>query len=100
MTSDVSQGGPLFEVAGLSKQYGASRVVDGVSFEIRRGETLGLVGESGSGKSTVARMLLRLVEPTSGSVRFEGRIFWRLRSGSCAGCERGFRWSSRTRTRH
>ena len=58
----------LFEVRELTKQYGSSRVVDNVSFTIRRGETLGLVGESGSGKSTVARMLLRLVEPSSGSV--------------------------------
>jgi len=62
----------LIEVRGLAKEYGSSRVVDGVSFGIRRGETLGLVGESGSGKSTVARMLLRLVEPTGGAVRFDG----------------------------
>ena len=48
-------------------------VVDDVSFSIRRGETLGLVGESGSGKSTVARMLLRLVEPTAGEVQYGGR---------------------------
>ena len=56
----------------LTKQYGASRVVDDVSLSLRRGETLGLVGESGSGKSTVARILLRLVEPTAGSVTFDG----------------------------
>ena len=62
----------LIEASGLTKDYGASRVVDGVSFSIRRGETLGLVGESGSGKSTVARTLLRLVEPTAGAVRFDG----------------------------
>lgn len=64
---------PLVEARGLGKEYGAGhRVVDDVSFAIRRGETLALVGESGSGKSTVARMLLRLVEPTLGRVRYDG----------------------------
>ena len=64
----------LVEAQGLVKEYGAGRrVVDDVSFSIWRGETLGLVGESGSGKSTVARMLLRLVKPTFGEVRYEGR---------------------------
>ncbi len=62
----------LVEARELVKEYGARRVVDNVSFVIRRGETLGLVGESGSGKSTVARMLLRLIEPTTGEVRYSG----------------------------
>src|SRR5512135_430629 len=48
------------------------RAVDGVSFSIMKGETLGLVGESGCGKSTVARCILRLLEPTAGHIQFEG----------------------------
>jgi ABC-type glutathione transport system ATPase component len=68
---------PLVEARCLTKEYvrGAqrTRVVDAVSFSIARGETLGLVGESGSGKSTVARMLLRLIEPSAGEVLFEGQ---------------------------
>jgi ABC-type microcin C transport system duplicated ATPase subunit YejF len=63
----------LVEAKGLVKEYGDQRVVDNVSFAIGRGETLGLVGESGSGKSTVARMLLRLIESTRGEVQFAGR---------------------------
>jgi peptide/nickel transport system ATP-binding protein len=62
---------PLLEARNLTKTYGNTTVVQGVSLTIQRGETLGLVGESGSGKSTVARMLLRLVEPTSGSIAFD-----------------------------
>ncbi len=67
---------PLIRADGLVKEYAGrektARVVDAVSFTIERGETLGLVGESGSGKSTVARMLLRLVEPTAGLIEFDG----------------------------
>jgi ABC-type glutathione transport system ATPase component len=61
---------PLLEARDLVKDFGSSRVIHGVSLDIMRGETLGLVGESGSGKSTVARLLLRLIEPTSGSILF------------------------------
>ena len=68
---------PLIAVEGLVKRFylkGQNYVgaINGISFEIGRGETLGLVGESGSGKTTVGRCLLRLVEPTSGRIRFEG----------------------------
>jgi peptide/nickel transport system ATP-binding protein len=66
---------PLLAARDLTKIYGgksAAPVVDRVSFSIERGQTLGLVGESGSGKSTIARIVLGLVEPTSGSVSFDG----------------------------
>ena len=63
---------PLLIAEGLSKSYGASRVVSDVTLRIAGGGILGLVGESGSGKSTVARMILRLVEPSAGTVRFDG----------------------------
>jgi oligopeptide transport system ATP-binding protein len=55
----------------IQRQVGAVRAVDGVSFDIKRGETLGLVGESGCGKSTTGRTILQLYRPTSGSVRFD-----------------------------
>jgi oligopeptide/dipeptide ABC transporter ATP-binding protein len=68
----------LVEVKDLKKHFPAAgkqvvRAVDGVTFSIRRGETLGLVGESGCGKTTVGRCILRLIEPTGGEVRFDDR---------------------------
>jgi len=75
--------GDLLEVRDLKKHFairhglfarvtGHVKAVDGVSFTVRRGETLGLVGESGCGKTTTGRAILRLVEPSSGSVRYDG----------------------------
>jgi oligopeptide transport system ATP-binding protein len=81
----VSGDGPLLEVTDLVKHFPVKRgllfdrevdrvrAVDGISFRVDRGETLGLVGESGSGKSTACRAALQLTKPSSGSVRFEGR---------------------------
>ena len=76
-TAAQSQNSELLKVQNLVKHflvensYDVLRAVDGVSFDIRRGETLGLVGESGCGKTTVGRCILRLHEPTSGEIAFE-----------------------------
>src|SRR3989440_3102937 len=74
---------PLLEVTDLRVHFpaepGRIRAVDGVSFTIARGETLALVGESGSGKSTTARLVLRLADPTSGTVEFDGTDITRAR---------------------
>jgi oligopeptide/dipeptide ABC transporter ATP-binding protein len=64
---------PVHEGIIFQKQVGAVKAVDDVSFHLMPGETLALVGESGCGKSTTGRMVLRLIEPTSGSIRFEGK---------------------------
>ncbi|MFE3515606.1 ATP-binding cassette domain-containing protein [Streptomyces sp. NPDC059166] len=63
---------PLLELEALRKEFDGKAAVDDVSLSVREGETLALVGESGCGKTTLTRLLLRLLEPTSGSVRFDG----------------------------
>ena len=85
--------GPLVRVRDLVKHFpltrgiifqrkiGAVRAVDGVSFDIERGETLGIVGETGCGKSTTARLLMRLLEATAGQIDFEGRDITHLKGG-------------------
>jgi len=71
--TDLTKHYPVRQGIVVAKQVGTVRAVDGVSFRIERGETLALVGESGCGKSTTARLVLRLIEPTSGTVRFDGQ---------------------------
>ena len=79
---------PILEVSHLKKYFkphrGTVHAVDDVSFSIERGKTLGIVGESGCGKSTIGRVILQLIKPTSGSVKFDGREIaglpsWKMR---------------------
>ncbi len=87
-----AEGEPLLEVRGLKTYFPVVegilqrvtahvRAVDGVDLEIRQGETLGLVGESGCGKTTLGRTILRLIEPTAGSIRFKGQELTKLNGG-------------------
>jgi ABC-type oligopeptide transport system ATPase subunit len=94
LDSAADRGDPLMEVRDLVKHFplargvifqrriGAIEAVDGVSFELRRGETLGLVGETGCGKSTTARLIMRLLDPTAGEVCFDGRDITRLKGSA------------------
>jgi oligopeptide/dipeptide ABC transporter ATP-binding protein len=70
---------PLTRGIVVQKKVGAVQAVDGVDFDIRRGETLGLVGETGCGKSTTARLIMRLLEATAGEIRFDGQDITHLK---------------------
>ena len=100
---------PVLEVTDLKKHFpvkkgvlrrtvGQVYAVDGVSFTIGDGETLGLVGESGCGKTTVGRAVLRLIEPTSGSIEVDGTDITHLSKPSCGPSGGRCRSSSRTRS--
>jgi oligopeptide transport system ATP-binding protein len=70
--TDLVKHFPVTRGIVMRHQIGTVKAVDGVSFSVDRGQTVALVGESGCGKSTTARTVLRLIEPTAGSVRFDG----------------------------
>ncbi len=78
VVEDLKKHFPVTRGIIFQKQIGAVRAVDGVSFTVREGETLGVVGESGCGKSTMARCVMRLLEPTAGKVIFDGRDITKL----------------------
>jgi ABC-type oligopeptide transport system ATPase subunit len=78
---DLEKHFPLTRGIVLRRTVGAVKAVDRVSFEVIRGETLGIVGETGCGKSTTARLMMRLLEPTAGTVRFEGEDITHLKGG-------------------
>jgi oligopeptide transport system ATP-binding protein len=91
VSESTTAGEPILEVRDLVKHFpvrvgvlfkhtiGHVRAVDGVSFELKKGETLGVVGESGCGKSTLAQVLMRLEPPTSGTATFEGKNIFAMR---------------------
>ncbi|MBX3282298.1 MAG: dipeptide ABC transporter ATP-binding protein [Acidobacteria bacterium] len=85
MTQAQAATGPLVQIRGLTKHFPIAgsddvvRAVDGVSFDVRKGETLGLVGESGCGKTTVGRCIVRLIDATAGKIAFEGTDITGLR---------------------
>src|SRR5207237_3164102 len=78
---ELVRGRGVFKHFAIAGSEDVVRAVDGVTFEIYKGETLGLVGESGCGKSTVGRCLLRLIEPTRGEIEFADKDVLQLKGG-------------------
>ena len=78
VVEDLEKHFPVTRGLIFQKQVAAVKAVDGISFTVREGETLGVVGESGCGKSTMARCIMRLLNPTEGRIVFDGRDITRL----------------------
>ncbi len=86
----MSEGVPFFEVAGLTKRFGGLVAVDGVSFGVNHREIVGLIGPNGAGKSTLVKLVMGILRPDSGSIRFRGRELrgmspWKIVNLSVAG---------------
>ena len=86
--TDLERHFPFREVQGLKMVRANVKAVDGISFTIKQGQTLGLVGESGCGKSTTSRLVTRLDEPTGGTIEFEGRDITHLKEHQLRGIRR------------
>ena len=93
---------PLLVIENLTKYFntaaGQLHAVDGVSFTLEEGKTLGIVGESGCGKSTTGRCILKLIEPTSGKIIFQGNDITKLSRKEMRPLRQRCRWCSRIRS--
>src|ERR687884_190339 len=88
IVEDLKKHFPVTRGIIFQKEIASVKAVDGVSFTVREGETLGVVGESGCGKSTMARCITRLLDPTGGKGIFDGRDITRLSKGQMRGVRR------------
>lgn len=93
---------PILSVRELTKTFsrpgqGKQTAVNGVSFDLRPGERLGIIGESGSGKTTVANLVTRLLDADGGRILLDGEDITSVTGRTCAGCTGRYRWCSRPR---